>query len=81
MTQEGAGISAAGPMWHEFMAKALEKLPREEFVKPDLVSSSKPMLNGSYDSSDPHNILYYVDRSSDQFENWEYSVRKFFGLN
>ena len=81
MTQEGAGISAGGPMWHEFMAKALAKFPNEEFIKPDLVSSSKPMLNGSYDNSDPHNILYYVDRSSDQFENWEWSVRRFFGLN
>jgi len=81
MTQEGAGISAAGPMWHEFMAKAVEKLPREEFVKPDLVSSSKPMLNGIYDGSDPHNILYYVDGNSDQFKNWEWSVRRFFGLN
>ena len=80
MTQEGAGISAAGPMWHEFMSKALEKLPREEFAKPDIVSSSKPMLNGSYDSSDPHNILFYIDRNSDQFENWEWAVRKFFGL-
>ena len=80
MTQEGAGISAGGPMWHEFMAKALTKFPNEEFIKPDLVSSSKPMLNGSYDNSDPHNILYYVDRSSDQFENWEYSVRRFFKL-
>ena len=81
MTQEGAGISAAGPMWHEFMAKALEKMPVEEFIKPDLVSSSNPMLNGSYDNSDPHNILYYVGRSDNQFNNWEWSVRRFFGLN
>jgi len=80
MTQEGAGISAGGPMWHEFMAKALAKFPNEEFIKPDLASSSKSMLNGSYDNSDPHNILYYINRSSDQFENWEWSVRRFFGL-
>lgn len=81
MTQEGAGISAAGPMWHEFMAKALEKMPVEDFIKPDLVSSSKTMLNGSYDISDPHSILYYVGRSDNQFDNWEWSVRRFFGLN
>lgn len=81
MTQEGAGISAAGPMWHEFMAKALENLPREEFIKPDLISSSKPMLNGSYEVSDPHSILYYIEKNSNQFKNWEWSVRKFFGLN
>lgn len=80
MTEEGAGISAAGPMWHEFMAKSLGKFPNEEFVQPDLVSSSKPMLNGSYDNSDPHSILYHIERSSDQLENWEWSVRRFFGL-
>ena len=80
MTQEGAGISAAGPMWHELMAKALEIFPNEEFIKPDLISSSKPMLNGSYDNYDPHNILYFVDKNSDQFNNWEWSVRKFFNL-
>ena len=81
MTREGAGLSAAGPMWHELMAKALEKYPNEELVKPDLISSSKPMLNGSYDSSDPHNIFYFVDKNSDQFNNWEWSVRRFFLLN
>ena len=81
MTQEGAGISAAGPMWHEFMSKALEKYPNEEFVKPDLVSSSKPMLNGSFDYSNPHSIMFYVEKNNSQFENWEWSVRRFFGLN
>lgn len=80
MTQEGAGINAAGPMWHEFMTKAFEKVPQEEFIKPDLISFSETMLNGSYDKGDPHSILYYVDTNSDQLENWEYSVRKFFGL-
>lgn len=79
MTQEGAGISAAGPMWHEFMAKALTRFPNEEFVKPDLVSSSKPMLNGNYDGADPHSILYHADKGSDLLSNWEWSVRRFFG--
>ncbi|OGN09918.1 MAG: hypothetical protein A3J46_03390 [Candidatus Yanofskybacteria bacterium RIFCSPHIGHO2_02_FULL_41_11] len=81
MTQEGAGISAAGPIWHEFMTKALQESPDENFVKPDLVTSSTTMLNGSYDSSNPHNILYYVNQNSDQFKNWERSVRKFFSLD
>ena len=80
MTKEGAGISAAGPMWREFMAKALQKFPNEEFIKPDPVSSSKTMLNGSYNVSDPHAILYYLNRSDTQFNNWEWAVRKFFGL-
>ncbi|MEK9158361.1 MAG: penicillin-binding transpeptidase domain-containing protein, partial [Patescibacteria group bacterium] len=68
MTSAGAGISASGPMWNEFMSKALSKLPRESFPQPNPVSSNKPMLNGSYsytsDAGLPqyHEILNYVDR-------------------
>ena len=71
MTAAGAGISAAGPMWHEFMAQALAKFPRESFPQPEPVTSSKIMLNGNftYTLSDGgpaqyHEILYYVDRSN-----------------
>lgn len=81
MTKEGAGISAAGPIWHDFMTKALQKFPLEEFIKPDFISSSKMMLNGNYENSDPHNILYYINKDDSQFNNWEWAVRKFFGLN
>lgn len=70
MTAAGAGISAAGPLWHEFMAKALSKVPQEAFPQPEPVGSSKPMLNGSYTYQSPstsvnevHSILYYVDRN------------------
>ena len=70
MTAAGAGISAAGPMWNEFMAKALTTFPRETFPDPDPVSSSKIMLNGSNAYTPPeggptqyHEILYYVDRN------------------
>ena len=80
MTERAAGASVAGPLWHEFMANAINRFPNEEFIKPDLISSPKPMLNGSYDNSDPHSVLYYVNRASDQIENWEWSVRRFFGL-
>ncbi|MEK7139043.1 MAG: transglycosylase domain-containing protein [Patescibacteria group bacterium] len=81
MTKEGAGISAAGPLWHEFMSKALEKFTREDFLKPDIVSSTKMMLNGSYDNSDPHSVLYYVKPDDAQLNNWEWAVRRFFSLN
>ncbi|MBP9822221.1 MAG: PBP1A family penicillin-binding protein [Candidatus Pacebacteria bacterium] len=73
MTAAGAGISAAGPMWNEFMSKALATFPHESFSDPNPVSSSKPMLNGSsaYTPQDGgpvqyHEILYYVDRSDPQ---------------
>lgn len=71
MTKEGAGISAAGPMWHEFMSKALSLNPSEEFPKPDPVLSSKIMLSGDYQykdsegaSSDVHSILYYIKKDN-----------------
>src|SRR3989344_675062 len=71
ITKEGAGISASGPMWHEFMIKALNTLPNEKFINPDPVTANKIMLNGNYiylreGSSIPeyHEILYYVDKGN-----------------
>ena len=70
MTQQGAGISAAGPMWHEFMVKALESYPNERFVSPAPLSGNKIMLDGNYIytkdvmlPSEYHSILYFVNRS------------------
>jgi len=95
MTAAGAGISAAGPLWHAFLASALKGAPPEEFTKPDPELTGKIMLNGLYVSSEfpePHSILYYVDRndplgpipsdpgSDPQFKNWEAVVRGRFGL-
>lgn len=67
MTKAGAGISASGPLWHEFILKALEKGPVESFYKPELVFTDKIILNGRYypqqeSTQDIHTILYYVDR-------------------
>ncbi len=69
MTKEGAGISASGPMWHEFMTKALSTMPIEKFTNPDPVTANKPMLDGNYtylpnsgSSPEYHEILYYVDK-------------------
>jgi len=95
MTREGAGISASGPMWKEFMVKALEKYPFEGFQRPDPVFSNKIMLSGQYFDPDHevHNILHYINRSQPagsipsnpledtQYINWEWSVRNYFGLS
>jgi len=35
MVNEGDGIFAAAPIWHNFLARALEGKPNEDFVKPD----------------------------------------------
>ncbi|MDO8658817.1 MAG: transglycosylase domain-containing protein [Candidatus Levybacteria bacterium] len=71
MTKEGAGISASGPMWHEFMAKALSTMPNERFTNPDPVIANKVMLDGNYTYlrdgglfPEYHEILYYVDKSN-----------------
>ncbi|TSC91361.1 MAG: 1A family penicillin-binding protein [Parcubacteria group bacterium Licking1014_17] len=89
MTKQGAGLSAAGPMWHEFMVRALKNTPSGEFIKPQLPQTEKIMLNGSYYGSEGiYNILYYVDKdnpsgsqpnspaSDPQYKNWEYPVQK-----
>lgn len=44
----GGGIAAAGPIFHEFMVDFLNKNKIEEFIKPDLILSDKPILNGNY---------------------------------
>ena len=88
MTKQGAGLSAAGPMWHEFMLRAMENFPVEEFIKPDPLFVNKPLLNGSYTGPEGiHSILYYVDKNNPggpqppnpsidpQFRNWEAGVR------
>ncbi len=71
MTKEGAGISASGPMWHEFMAKALNTMPNEKFTNPDPVTVNKVMLDGNYTFlrngglfPEYHEILYYVDKNN-----------------
>lgn len=68
MTRAGAGLSAAGPMWNEFMVRALQKFPVETFNKPDPVFIDKIRLTLSPLEEDP------------QFKNWEWSVRNYHGL-
>jgi membrane peptidoglycan carboxypeptidase len=75
MAKAGAGISAAGPIWHQFFAKAYQLkssscqapsfcLPSEpeQFNKPDSITTGKAMLDGSFIS--PTKIK--VDRISGQ---------------
>ncbi|MBI2064028.1 MAG: penicillin-binding protein [Candidatus Yanofskybacteria bacterium] len=89
MTKEGAGLSAAAPMWHEFMARALADTPIEQFIKPDPITTNKIVLNGDYRGPDGiHTILYYINKndptgsypsnpSNDtQFSNWEASIQR-----
>ena len=47
----GAGVAAAGPIWHDFMIQALKDKPIKLFSKPEPVISEKPILNGQYQIS------------------------------
>jgi 1A family penicillin-binding protein len=89
MTKQGAGISAAGPMWNEFMSRALGGVPSENFIKPDPVATDKIMLDGNYRGpSGIHSILFYVNKNDPtgpfpsnpnddpQFANWEETVQR-----
>lgn len=63
MSRAGAGLAAAGPLWHNFIKQAYEIktkcdnaeanafcLPKdaEQFVKPETIITNKAILNGSY---------------------------------
>ncbi len=47
----GAGVMAAGPIWHQFMIEVLKDTPIETFTKPDPIISEKPILSGQYQIS------------------------------
>ncbi len=40
------GVSAAAPIWNEFMAKALAGTQAEQFAKPQIPVTGKPVLDG-----------------------------------
>jgi membrane peptidoglycan carboxypeptidase len=58
-----------GPMWHEFMAYALQKIPAQSFTRSEVDESGlKPVLRGSWQvpGNDGlyHEILYWVDKNN-----------------
>src|SRR3989344_767945 len=48
MEKGGAGVAASGPMFHEFMEKALSARGSENFTPPEPILISNPSLNGEY---------------------------------
>ena len=67
-----AGLIAA-PMWHEAMAYALSKYPKEYFGEPDpIYTSVPPMLQGNWAMPDasgnvvPHSLLYWINKDDPQ---------------
>ena len=69
MTRAGAGISASGPMWHDFMTKAMGTYDATSFIRPEPDTIDKTMLDGNYIyRKDPesipevHSILFFVNK-------------------
>ena len=76
------------------MDKVLPTLPAESFTPPTPEDSSrlKPILRGEL-GSEPHSILYWVDKDNPrgpipsypgndpQFNNWEYGVQRWVSLS
>jgi len=92
MNSRAIGGSVAGPIWNEFMRKALDKTPVENFTPPELEENNKIMLDGHYGSiPNVHTLLYYVDKnnpkgpypsnpySDPMFANWEAAIRRVYG--
>ena len=48
MEKGGAGVAAAGPIFHEFMEKFLSTHGSENFPPPEPILSANPALNGGY---------------------------------
>ena len=83
MQKRAGSILAAIPIWNSFMIEAIKERPLEIFTKPEPVIQMKPMLNGQYlvnyrfenqNYPQMHDLLFYMDRNSAQFENWEEPV-------
>jgi len=80
------GVSLAGPIWHDFMVEALKKFEKEEFKKPKITPSSKPVLNGIFPET--HCLLHFVNKNNPQnegnsqddiqYRNWEWAVQHWF---
>lgn len=64
-----SGGLVAAPAWHDFMSYAIQKQGVEQFVKPQIQPTNKPMLNGQYvnvvgGSLQVHSLLFYVDKNN-----------------
>lgn len=55
MTKGGAGIMAAGPIWHEFLENVFKRqeeqnIAIEQFIPPEKIETSKSILNGKFEN-------------------------------
>lgn len=60
MKKKADGVIVAGPIWHNFMIRALANQPIENFVPPDPVTVEKPILRGEI----PDDLKVKIDKAS-----------------
>jgi hypothetical protein len=53
------GVSAAAPIWNDFMTRVLKDTPVEQFTKPEIKATGKGMLDGKYDGG----VTVLIDRA------------------
>jgi len=60
MNRGAAGGVVAAPIWHDYMAKVLADTPIEEFKKPEIPETGKPILDGEAGTE----TVFKIDRAS-----------------
>jgi len=84
-----ASALTVGPMWKMYADELLKRFPKEDFIKPDDISSdTKPFMRGSYQTVDgsTHSELFFIDKKDPTgpapsnpaadplYYNWEASI-------
>lgn len=87
------GIGLAAPIWRKIMEKILTSHSIENFTKPEIITSEKPIINGEIAENENHSILYYVDKNNPlgpppenpttdpQYIMWEWGVENWLKNN
>lgn len=60
MKRGAAGGVVAAPIWHDFMQKVLGDTPIEQFKKPEIPKTGKPMLDGEAGTE----VVVKIDKAS-----------------
>jgi len=68
-------VSLAGPIWKEFMEKALINFPKEIFIAPEERITGNPILDGVLPEN--HSILHYLNKDDPQYGFWEIGISNF----
>ncbi|MCX6800357.1 MAG: penicillin-binding protein [Candidatus Falkowbacteria bacterium] len=60
MKKGSDGSKVAAPIWHDYMVKILGNTPIEEFKKPEIITTDKPVLDGIIGTT----TIIKIDKSS-----------------